>query len=77
MLKETTELFKTFQEEFYLPNYNNLKIDIFSLKLFAKQIQNHYNFIRLHRNLNFNIRFFPTMEFLPFKFHILKTVRSL
>ena len=77
MLKETTELFKTFQEEFYLLNYNNLKIDIFSLKLFAKQIQNYYNFIRLHRNLNFNIRFFPTMEFLPFKFHISKTVRSL
>ena len=61
MLKETTELFK---KSFYLPNYNNLKIDIFSLKLFAKQIQNYYNFIRLHRNLNFNIRFFPTMEFL-------------
>ena len=68
---------RTIQEEYYLQNYNNLTTNTSSLKIIAKQIQNHYNFIRLHRNLNFNIRFFPTMEFLPFKFHISKTVRSL
>ena len=60
MLKETTELFK---KSFYLPNYNNLKIDIFSLKLFAKQIQNYYNFIRLHRNFKSNNRCSPLWSF--------------
>ena len=54
---------RTLQEEYYLQNYNNLTTNISSLKIIAKQIQNHYNFVRLHRNLNFNIRFFPTMEF--------------
>ena len=31
------------------------------LKIFAKQIQNHYNFIRLHRNFKFNDRLFSSM----------------
>ena len=62
---------RTLQEEYYLPNYNNLTTNISSLKIIAKQIQNHYNFVRLHRNLNFNIRFFSTMEFL----HLSKIVK--
>ena len=62
---------RTLQEEYYLQNYNNLTTNISSLKIIAKQIQNHYNFVRLHRNLNFNIRFFSTMEFL----HLSKIVK--
>ena len=46
------------KKEYYLLNYNNLKTNIPYLRLFAEQIQNHYNFIRLHRNLKFNNRLF-------------------
>ena len=55
---------RTIQEEYYLPNYNNLKTDISSLKIFAKQIQNHYKFVKLHRNIKFNNRLFSPMKFL-------------
>ena len=64
---------RTVQEEYYLPNYNNLKANISSLKIFAKQIQNHYNFVRLHRNLKFNNRLFSPMEF----FYLSKTDKCL
>ena len=64
---------RTIQEEYYLPNYNNLKANIASLRLFAKQIQNHYNFIRLHRNLKLNNRLFSPMEF----FYLSKTDKCL
>ena len=37
------------------------------LKIFAKQIQNHYNFIRLHRNFKFNDRLFSSMWFFFFQ----------
>ena len=39
---------KTIQEEYYLPNYDNLTTNNYSLKIFVKQIQNFYNFVRLH-----------------------------
>ena len=62
MLKGAIELL--IKKEYYLPNYNNLKTNITYLRLFAKQIQNHYNFIRLHRKLKFNNRLFNPMKFL-------------
>lgn len=58
---------RTMQEEYYLPNYNNLKTDIYYLKMFAKQIQNHYNYVRLHRQLKFNNRLFSPMEYFILK----------
>ena len=64
---------KTIQEEFFLPNYTNLKTNISYLKIFAKQIQNLYNFIRLHRNLKFNNRLFSPIEF----FYLSKTDKCL
>jgi hypothetical protein len=33
------------------------------LRLFVKQKQFHYNFLRLHRSLSFNDRLFSPMEF--------------
>ena len=39
---------KTIQEEYYLPNYANLTTNNYFLKIFAKQFQNLYNFVRLH-----------------------------
>ena len=53
---------KTIQEEFFLPNYTNLKTNISYLKIFAKQIQNLYNFIRFHKNLKFNNRLFEPVK---------------
>ena len=58
---------RTIREEYFLPNYNNLKTDISSLKIIAKQIQNHYKFVKLHRNIKFNDILFSPMEFFPFQ----------
>ena len=49
------------QEEYYLQYCNNLTTNISSLKIFVKQIQNHYNFISFHRNFKFNDRLFSSM----------------
>lgn len=64
---------RTVQEKYYLPNYNYLKTDIYYLKLFAKQIQNHYNCVRLHRQLKFNNRLFSPIEY----FYLKKTDKCL
>ena len=59
MFKETIEPFN----RLLFTNHNNLKTNISYLRLFIKQIQNHYKFIKLHRNLKFSNKLFFSYGF--------------